>query len=394
MCNLQFTTYVKLDKLIFLWYFLCLKRSKYTYVLKGVIWLIKKTDEIVLHADKDYLVLLKDIKQRLKTTQLKAAIAVNKELIILYWEIGHRILKLQQMAHWGDKLLDALSKDIKSSFPSVKGFSLTNLKYMRRFAELYPDIAAISQTLSDQLPWSHHVALLQGTESNAEREWYIQHIINEGWSYRMLNEQLKSNLYARQGQLQEKTTNFVERLSYPQSRLALETLKDPYKFDFLTVGEDEYEVEIERGLIAHMTKFLLELGQGFAYIGHQYPLKIANQTYYIDLLFYHLKLRCFVVIELKKGKFKPEHAGQLNFYLSAVDDHLKQPHDNPSIGLVLCEEKDKLIAEYALRDIQKPIGVSEYILLKQLPEKFQTTLPTIEEIEAELNIKLDPNKAR
>jgi predicted nuclease of restriction endonuclease-like (RecB) superfamily len=345
------------------------------------------TKELILHSDNEYLALLKDIKQRLKEAQLKAAVAINRELLVLYWEIGHKIINQQQKANWGDKLLDTLARDLKSSFPEVKGFSKTNLKYMRMFAETYPQ-HIIGQTLSDQLPWSHHVALLQQTKSGDERLWYMQKAVKEGWSFRMLNEQIKSFLYKRQGGLVEKTSNFNERLPSLQSQLVLETLKDPYKFDFLMVGEDAHEREIERGLVAHITKFLLELGQGFAFVGSQYHLEIAGRDYAIDLLFYHLKLRSFVIVELKVKEFKPEHAGKLNFYLSAVDDLLRNPHDNPSIGLILCEKKDKLIAEYALKDIEKPIGISEYTLMRKLPKKLQTYLPTIEEIETELNIKL------
>ncbi len=343
-------------------------------------------EEPLLNTDQQYLDLLKDIKHWLKTAQLKTAAAINRELLALYWEVGRRILKLQASSKWGDKVLNALEKDLRSSFPDIKGFSKTNLKYMRLFAQTYPDFQ-IGQTVSDQLTWSHHIALLQYTQSENERNWYTQQIIENGWSFRTLQDQLKADLFARQGQHANKTNNFHISLPMPQSRLALETLKDPYKLDFLTIGEDVYEREIEQGLVSHMTKFLLEMGQGFAFVGNQYRLKVGNAEYSIDLLFYHLKLRCYIICELKAGEFKAEHAGKLNFYLSAADDLLRTSQDNPSIGLILCEKKDKLVAEYALKDINKPIGISEYTLLRQLPEKLQPDLPTIEAIEAELNIK-------
>ena len=341
---------------------------------------------VSLYASQEYLLLLKDIKERLKMAQIKTAVAINCELLQLYWEIGKKILEQQQKAKWGDKLLDVLEKDLKSSFPGLKGFSKTNLKYMRLFAEAYPNFV-IGQTVSDQLPWSHHMVLLQHAKSAEERHWYMQQTLSSGWSFRVLSNQLKSKLYDRQAKDQQKTSNFHRHLPDVQSKLVLETVKDPYKFDFLMVGEEAYEREIEKGLVSHITKFLLELGQGFAFIGDQYRLQVADKEYIIDLLFYHINLRCFVIVELKTGEFKPEHAGKLNFYLSAADDLLRKPHDNPSIGLILCEKKDKLIAEYALKDIEKPIGVSEYTLMRKLPKKLRTNLPTIEEIEIELNSK-------
>ena len=243
--------------------------------------------------------------------------------------------------------------------------------------------------MSNQLPWSHHVALLRYVKSNEERTWYSKKAVEEGWSFRKLESEIKNETYLRQGSLEHKTTNFKERLPAIQSLLAQETIKDPYKFDFLTVGQNAHELEIERALVKHIKEFLLELGKGFAFVGNQYPLRVSNQDFRIDLLFYHVKLYCYVVIELKVGKLKPAHASQLNFYLSAVDDLIKGPNDNPTIGLLLCEQKDKVIAEYTLRDINKPIGISHYELMRILPEKLQTELPAIEEIEARLNAEMD-----
>lgn len=339
---------------------------------------------LTLQLDKDYRNFVQEIKARVKQVQLKASIAVNRELLQFYWDIGHRILEKQKTASWGDKLLDALAADLKKSFPDSQGFSKTNLKYMRMFAEAYPHFA-IGQPVVDQLNWSQHVTLLLYAPSAEARDWYALKTITEGWSRRKLLEQIKAELYERYGKLSHKTTNFSQQLPAPQSELAQEMLKDPYKFDFLTLGKDAHEKEIEKGLISHITKFLLELGQGFAFLGNQFPIKVSDKKFTLDLLFYHVKLHCYFVVEIKRGEFKPAHTGQLNFYLSAVDEQLKQPQDNPTLGLLLCEKKDKVIAEYALRDINKPMGISEYQLAKALPEILQTSLPTVEDIEAELS---------
>lgn len=343
-----------------------------------------KRASISIHQQPEYKSLLALIKQKLKTSQHRAVIAVNQQLLQFYWEVGSLILEQQKAAKWGDKLLNALERDLRASFPDTEGFSRTNLKYMRRFAEAYPDFE-IGQTLSDQLPWSHHIALLTHTESRDAREWYMREAVKNGWGYRHFVAELKSDLYARQGKKSTKTSNYLATLAEPHSTLAHEALKEPYKFHFLTIGNDAHELEVERGLVTHIAQFMLELGQGFSFVGNQYPITIDGREFRLDLLFYHLKLRSFVVIELKTGEFKPEYTGKLNFYLSAVDEILKQPQDNPSIGILLCEKKNKIFAEYALRDIKKPIGISEYHLSKVLPKKLQTSLPTIEELEAELN---------
>ena len=331
--------------------------------------------------DKTYIETLDSLKTKIKSAQLKAASSVNAELIILYWEIGKTILERQQKEGWGSKVIDTLSVDLSKSFPEMKGFSTRNLKYMRKFAETYSDLEIVHQ-LGAQIPWRHHIVLMDKIKPEEERLWYIKQIKENGWSRNILTIQIESNLYKRQAK-SEKITNFERTLPKPQSDLAQELLKDPYKFDFLSIGDEAHEREIEKELVKHITHFLLELGKGFAFVGQQYHLEIAGDDYYLDLLFYHLNLNCFVVIELKAGAFKPEYAGKLNFYLSAVDDLLKREHDDPSIGILLCKTKNKVKAEYALRDINKPIGVSEFKLVESIPDELKTSLPTIEEIERE-----------
>jgi len=261
----------------------------------------------------------------------------------------------------------------------MTGFSVRNLKYMRKFAQEYPDYEFV-QTVSAQITWSHNVLLLDKTGDAKEREWYMVKCAENGWSLNVLRHQLESRLYERQA-LAEKTTNFNSTLPSPQSELAEETLKDPYVFDFITLSENLKEADLERELIAKITRFLLELGAGFAFLGNQYSITVGDEDFYIDLLFYNTKLRCYFVIELKTGKFKPEFAGKLNFYLSAVDDLLKTKGDNPSVGILLCKEKNKMVAEYALRDMTKPIGVSEYKVFSELPDDLRKALPAIERLE-------------
>lgn len=331
---------------------------------------------------QNYKQTLTILKQKIKTAQLKATLSVNSQLIILYWEIGKTILEKQQSEGWGAKVIDNLSSDLSKSFPEMKGFSTRNLKYMRKFAETYPDFAIVHQ-LGAQIPWRHHIVIMDKIKSEEERLWYLKKSFENGWSRNILTIQIESKLYQRQA-ITEKVTNFDTTLPKPQSDIAQELLKDPYKFDFLSIGDEAHEREIEKELVKHITHFLLELGKGFAFVGQQYHLEVAGDDYYIDLLFYHLNLSCFVVIELKAGAFKPEYAGKLNFYLSAVDDLLKREHDNPSIGIILCKTKNKIKAEYALRDINKPIGVSEFKLVESIPEELKTSLPTIEELEKEL----------
>lgn len=337
-----------------------------------------------LQISKDYKQFLQEIKQRIKSARLRAALAVNQEVIKFYWEIGRLIIEKQKNSQWGDKLIEALAVDLKKSFPDTQGFSRSNLHSMRKFSEAYSTFEIV-QALPGQLPWTHNLVLLEQVKEPEQRLWYARQALEEGWSYRSLLNQVKNKLYETKGNNKVKTTNFHSKLPSPQSHLAEETIKDPYKFHFLTVGEDAHEKEIHKGLLNHVKQFLMELGHGFALYGTHYSLKVSNKRYEIDLLMYHTKLHCYVVVEIKRGEFQPKDAGQLNFYLSAVDDLLRTPQDNPTIGLLLCEKKDKIVAEYALRDINKPMGISEFELSKALPKKLKSSLPTISEIEAELN---------
>ncbi len=331
--------------------------------------------------DSEYKSILIDLKVKIRLSQQRAILSVNHELVLLYWEIGSIILNKQFERGWGVKIIDTLSYDLKEAFPEGKGFSIRNLKYMRQFAQTYPDKGVVQETLA-QLNWYVNITVMQKVKEEKIRDWYIAKILEHGWSQSVLVHQIESDLYGRS--TIDKTNNFTRTLTTSQSELVNETLKDPYIFDFLTLSENAKEKDIEKQLVQHITKFLLELGEGFAFIGNQYRLEVADKDYYIDLLFYHLKLRCYFVIELKSVTFKPEFAGKLNFYLSAVDDILCSETDNPTIGLILCKTKNKIEAEYSLRDINKPMGVSEYKITKSLPRELQTKLPTIEAIEGEL----------
>lgn len=330
--------------------------------------------------DSDYAGLLKGLKARVAESRYKAALSVNKELILLYHHIGTMILKGQENQGWGAKIIDQLSKDLSSEFPEMKGFSTRNLKYMRKFSLEYPAFEFVQEVLA-QLSWYHNVTLMEKVPDKKIREFYIQQSIENGWSRNSMVMQIETSLHKRQGNA---VTNFKEKLPSSQSDLAHQTLKDPYIFDFLSLGKDAQEREVEKALVHHMEKFIMELGAGFAFVGRQYHLEVAGKDFYIDLLFYHLKLRCFVVCELKDGDFKPEYAGKMNFYLSAVDDLVKHESDAPSIGLILCKDKNNALAEYTLRDMTKPIGLAEYQLIENLPENLKTALPTIEELETEL----------
>ncbi len=330
---------------------------------------------------EDYAVFLEDIKNRVANAQIKAALSVNRELVLLYWQIGREILNRQKMQGWGAKVIERLAKDLKEAFPAMKGFSRTNLLYMRSFAENYSDEAFVQAVLG-QITWYHNIALLDKLKNHEEREWYARETIENGWSRNILALQIQSNLYRRQGKA---ITNFEQTLPLPQSELAQNLLKDPYNFDFLGLGKKALERDVENALTAHLQKFFVELGKGFSFVGSQYHLEVGGQDFYLDLLFYHLKLRCFIVIDLKSDAFKPEYAGKMNFYLSAVDDLLSHETDAPSIGLILCRDKNKLIVEYSLRRQTNPIGVSEYQLTEFLPENLKDSLPSIEEIESAMN---------
>jgi predicted nuclease of restriction endonuclease-like (RecB) superfamily len=342
---------------------------------------------LILEIDKinSYPEFLNSIKAKIRASQVKAALSVNAEMIFLYWEIGRMILERQKEEGWGAKIIDNLSRDIRIEYPDVKGFSSRNLKYMRKFAESYPDFSIVQQLVA-QISWGHNIVLLDKIESSKERLWYARQVIENGWSRNVMVHQIEGGLFQRQA-LPEKTTNYERTLPAPQSELAEQTLKDPYIFDFLSLGKEARERDIENELMRHITNFLLELGAGFAFIGRQYHLEVAGKDFYIDLLFYHLKLRCYVAIELKIGEFKPEYAGKINFYLSALDDLAKSSDDNPSIGIVLCKTKNKVVVEYALRDMSKPIGVSEYRLSHAIPEELRKSLPEPEVLEAELKEK-------
>lgn len=340
--------------------------------------------------------LLKELKERIQSARLRAAQAVNRELTTLYWRIGEAIVERQVAEGWGKSVVERLARDLQAEFPGVSGFSFRNVWRMRSFYLAYTEDVRKSSCAGSELdgvnlpravaeiPWGHNSDLLDKVKSPAERLWYAQAAVEHGWSRTMLQSWIESGLYQRQGKA---VTNFVRTLPPPQSDLAGETLKSPYNFDFLTLHKEAAEAELEAGLLAHIRRFLLELGAGFAFVGQQVHLEVGGDDFYIDLLFYHLKLRCYVVIDLKMSSFKPEHAGKMNFYLSAVDDLLRHPDDSPTIGIIMCKTRNKVVAEYALRDISKPVGVSSFVtrLVESLPTKLRGSLPSPEELEKELN---------
>ena len=330
----------------------------------------------MLMNSNEYLATIEQVKQEIKAAQYKAAVHVNTELIMLYHSIG---CVINAHKSWGNKFIENLAQDIKLEFPQTTGYSVRNLKYMAKFAATYPDSEFVQQVVA-QIPWGHNVVLLDKVSDADERNWYIEACRKNGWSRNVLVHQIESGLYQRQA-LAEKISNFENRLPSPQSELAVQTMKDPYSFDFIPFKEDMVERDIERALVQDVTRLLLELGTGFAFLGNQYHLNVGGDDFYIDLLFYNLNLRCYVVIELKTGEFKPEYAGQLNFYLSAVDGILKKEADNPSIGLLLCKSKNDLVAEYSLKDMSKPIGVSEYKITSTLPEELEQQLPSVEDLQ-------------
>ncbi len=358
-----------------------------------------------------YSGLLAEIKDRIQTAQTRAVQAVNTALIHLYWQIGQLLAARQIQEGWGAGVIPRLAQDIRNELPEQKGFSERNLKLMVQFFRTYPtlfvqaapaldspeaaaigqpavaqlnnpDLGANGQPLVAQLPWAHNVLLMQMVKDQAQRDWYVRQALAQGWSRNVLKMQIDSQLHLRQGKA---VSNFASRLPTPQSDLAQQALKDPYIFDFLTLEATFHERELEVALVAHLEKFLLTLGQGFAFVGRQHHIAVGENDFYLDLLFYHLKLRAYVVIELKRGDFKPEYAGKLNFYCNVVDDTLRHPQDAPTIGLMLCQGKDNLLAEYALRGIDKPMGIASYGLTRALPASLQSALPSIALIEAELS---------
>lgn len=336
-----------------------------------------------------YAELFGQLKQRIREAQIRAALSVNRELVLLYWQIGRDILQRQEQEGWGAKVIDRLARDLKHEFPEMKGFSPRNLKYMRAFAAAYPD-ESIVQTTPAQITWYHSTTLLDKVKDADEREWYARAVVLHGWSRDVMVHQIDTDLYHRQGQA---VTNFDRTLPTPDSDLARQILKDPYNFDFLTLDAEARERDLEHGLLQHLRDFLLELGVGFAFVGSQYHLEVGGEDFYLDLLFYHLRLRRYVVIDLKIGEFKPEYAGKINFYLAATDDLLRHGDDQPSIGIILCRTRNRTIAEYALRDLHAPLGVATYRLTEALPEDLQGSLPTIAELESTLPPLADDESA-
>jgi predicted nuclease of restriction endonuclease-like (RecB) superfamily len=364
---------------------------------------------IKLHTDAQYKKWIADLKAKIRSVQIKAALSVNKELLTFYWELGTDIVQKQTATRWGDGFLKQLSSDLMAEFPDIKGFSRRNLELIRQWYCFWTTDAPIAKQLVSQIeshinqqvtsqsvplpidqqpvgqiiriPWGHNIAIISKCKSIKEALYYAQQTSENNWSRSVLVHQIESGLYLREGKA---ITNFAVTLPKPLSDLALQTLKDPYIFDFMTMSKKYDERDLEKGLVDHITHFLLELGAGFAYIGRQFPIQVGERDFFIDLLFYHTRLHCYVVIELKTVDFEPEHTGKLNFYIKAIDEQLHKEGDSPTIGILLCKSKDKLVAEYALSDIHKPIGVSEYQLTQSLPENLKSSLPSIEEIEAEL----------
>lgn len=335
-----------------------------------------------LFPDDNYKELLDGLKGRIRAAQVKAALAVNQELICLYWQIGHEILLRRQYEGWGTKVIKRLSQDLKREFPDIRGFSERNLAYMRSLAEAYPN-AEVLQRSAAKIPWRHNQILLDKLNTLEERVWYAQQSQENGWSRNILALQIDSDLYRRQGGA---ITNFEDALPPPQSDLAQQLIKDPYHFDFLSVSKDVQERDLEKALVEHIRDFLLELGVGFAFLGNQYRLEVEGDEFFIDLLFYHLKLKCYVVIDLKVTEFRPEYSGKMNFYVSAVNHLLRDEGDKPTIGIILCRSKKKTVVEFALGTIQNPIGVSTYKLKDALPPSLAGKLPSAKELQVEIEM--------
>lgn len=334
----------------------------------------------MLENNDKYFEVLNDIKKTLIVTRNRIVENANKDLILMYYNIG---LKLIENNKWGSSFIDTLAKDLKIEFPNLKGMSARNLRYMQKFAAEFDNDQFLQHDVA-KLPWSSITTIMDHVKNKKQRDWYIMESIKNGWARPIIVHQISSKLYERQALLENKTTNFDETLPSPNNEQAKELLKNPYIFDFITADKDLKELDIERELTDNITKLLLELGNGFAFVGRQYHLEIENEDYYIDLLFYNLKVRSYVVIELKTTEFKPEYTGKLNFYLSAVDKYIKNENDNPTFGILLCKNKKRVTAELALKDINKPIGVSEYKILSEIPEFLENTLPSIKDIKKRL----------
>jgi len=338
---------------------------------------------------------LRELKSKLKQSQIKASIKVNTVLLEFYWELGNDIVEKQRNTTWGSGFLKQLSIDMMAEFPDMKGFSYRNLRLIKQWylfyskwqqlvAKLENEIVEQVVPLLTQIPWGHNIHIVSKSKDTKEALFYVNKTIENGWSRSVLVHQIESNLYERSGKA---ISNFETTLQKEQSDLANEFIKDPYNFDFLTLSENFKEKELESGLLEHITSFLLELGSGFAFIGKQKNLKVGQKDFYIDLLFYHIRMHCYVVVELKTVDFEPEFAGKLNFYIKAVDETIKIKEDKPTIGILLCKSKDKVVVEYSLSDIHKPMGISQYQLTHIVPEELKESLPAIEDIEAELNRK-------
>ena len=343
------------------------------------------TSNTNLLTNVDYKNWLGELKSRFSRAQLKAVVAVNTSLLQFYWELGKDIVERQTQYAWGEGFLLQLSRDLMHDFPAIKGFSKRNLELIRQWYTYWDIPVPIAQQAVSQLhsiPWGHNLVIIAKCKQQDEALFYVQNTLAYGWSRSVLTHQIESGLWQREGKA---VSNFAQTLPAVQSDLVTQTLKDPYIFDFLSLTKEHTERELELGLIQHITQFLLELGAGFAYIGRQVPLQVGEREFFIDLLFYHTRLHCYVVVELKTTDFEPEHAGKLNFYIKAVDEQLRQTGDQPSIGLLLCKDKDKLVAEYALSDIHKPMGIAAYAITHTLPPSLQASLPSIEVIEQELS---------
>jgi predicted nuclease of restriction endonuclease-like (RecB) superfamily len=362
-----------------------------------------------MNMEKAYFNWIQSLKQKIQSAQLKANIAVNEALILLYWDIGKSIVEKQNEFSWGAKVVEQVAKDLKRELPNTNGFSRTNLFEMRKFYLFYKDSELVQQlggqfeqptkhkenlelvhqvggqlpatNILRKIPWRHHVVILGKCKTIKEAQFYIEQTIQNNWSRNVLEIQIENKLINRLGNGQN---NFELTLPKPQSDLAKESLKDPYKFDFLTLEADVQELQLEKSLTENITQFLLELGKGFAFVGRQYTIQVGSKERKLDLLFYHTKMHCYMVIDLKMGEFEPEFAGKMNYYLSAVDQLLKTEQDNPSIGIILCKSKDKLEVEYAIQDMNKPMGISEFTF-NELPQNIQSNLPTVAELENELN---------
>ena len=339
-----------------------------------------------------YPELLQELKERIRAAQVRAALAVNRELVLLYWSIGRDLSRRFENEGWGTKINERLSRDLQAAFPGVEGFSPRNLRYMRALAEAWPEPEILQQLIA-KLPWGHNLRIMDRIKDRATREWYLRAALENGWSQNVLVHMISSHLYEREGKA---LTNFKLTLPPRGSDMAEQILRDPYNFDFLTLTNPFAERELEKGLLSQLRDLLLELGRGFAFVGSQVPLVVDERSFYIDLLFYHVRLHCYFAIELKTGEFQPEYAGKLSFYISAIDGTMRTAGDGPTIGLLLCESRSDPIVEYSLRNLMQPVGVSTYRVTRELPAPVREELPSVEDLQslvlklrAEMNLTQD-----